>query len=400
MPAQLIKSNSASDDTRESDPQLLALTKLWEKIEKHEKRNERLRDKMDQLFAEFNQQVLPYEHKQSQQVARQIIHLTKFIDKKSLSHEQRAELFAWIESEIAYLESHPFAEGINTAEMRESLDKAIGDFSRANPITLTPEIKLDMRDMLDDMFAGQLDLSDEQLQAIVEDPAVLQQFVQEQLGEQAEDEYTDENDDFFADHEFEDFFHHHDHREKAAQRKDSQLNQLFKSSQLNKMYKRLATQLHPDKEMDPLKKAEKHQLMQTLSLARKNKDAFALLKLYQQYVPDADFSFDPQTLTAMEQLLKQKVVGLNQDHQKLKQSNELPALVWRKLSARSKKMTKANIEQHIVALDKEYADSQAFIRQHSTVKMVGKLLSQRIKQKSFEVFSFGGAMSEMFDMDN
>ena len=84
------------------------------------------------------------------------------------------------------------------------------------------------------------------------------------------------------------------------------LDKLFKGGQLNKIYKRLASLLHPDKEQDPVKKAQKHVIMQTLSAARKNKDAFTLIQLYQTHINDGAFLFDSDTLTSMLTLLRAK----------------------------------------------------------------------------------------------
>lgn len=400
MNESLIKITSQKSENK-SDPRLIQLEKMWKKIEKHQKRNANLEQKIAKLFQDFEQEVLPYEQRQCQQTAQQILHLISFIPKKTLNIDQRNELFEWIDSDLTFLESHPFAQNTDTVALRQTLTDALTKFAKANPIPESDEDLDPIREMLDDIFDGQLELSDEQLRAIAKDPSLMQQHI-EQLHEKMQQETAQQQGPFDdvdndEDDPFADFFNQQrQHFDQVSQTQRSGLEKLFKSSQINKMYKRLAFLLHPDKEQDKTKKAEKHQLMQQLSDARTRKDAFVILKLYQQHVPDAEFSFDDDTLAAMEKLLQQKINDLNAGHSQLKQSNELPALVWRKFSARSKKATQQNIEQHIAELEVEYNDSIAMTNEFKTVKSLAKHLSQRISEKEFSLFHFAGSFDEIF----
>ena len=47
----------------DSDIQTHYLSELWEKIEKNERRNEKAEIKVDQLFAEYDKVVAPYDKK-------------------------------------------------------------------------------------------------------------------------------------------------------------------------------------------------------------------------------------------------------------------------------------------------------------------------------------------------
>lgn len=400
MTESLIKIKSQQTEN-ESDPRFIQLENLWKKIEKHEKRNANLTKKMAKLFQDFEQNVLPLEQRQCQQMSQQILHLTKFVSKKTLKLDQRDELFEWIDSDITFLESHPFAHDVDTMALRQTLTDTLSQFAKKNPLSDSEENLALMREMLDDMFDGQLELTDEQLAALARDPSLMQQHI-DQLHQKIQDEdqlpqdedFDDEDDEYDP---FADFFNEHQqHLKQECELEQSGLEKLFKSSQINKMYKRLAFLLHPDKEQDQTKKAEKHQLMHQLTDARIRKDAFVILKLYQQYVPDAEFSFNDDTLEAMEKLLQNKVNALNHDHTQLKQSNDLPALVWRKFSARSKKATQQNFEQHISALEEDYHDSIAITKKFKTVKALSTHLSHRIREKEMSFFNFAGSIDGFF----
>ena len=156
------------------------------------------------------------------------------------------------------------------------------------------------------------------------------------------------------------------------------LDKLFKGGQLNKIYKRLASLLHPDKEQDPVKKAQKHVIMQTLSAARKNKDAFTLIQLYQTHINDGAFLFDSDTLTSMLTLLRAKSHRLDDELHAEKSNSDVSSLVWRKFSERSNKLTEQNFKTHISALKREYREQKSIMQQNQTVAKMKKLLQERV----------------------
>jgi len=391
-----IKQKSTSTS---ADPKLAKLEMLWQKIEKHEKRNATLNKKINTLFEQFTSDVLPHEKRQCQQTAVRIQHLIKFIFKKSLSEQQRVELLDWIEEEICFLEQHPFSQSVDIEGLRKSFTDALMNSSKTNPIDES-KIDLDeMRMMIDQIFDGMLQLSDEELIALAKDPSLMAQHIEGLQQEMEQPEFEDEmfNEQAFADEneDFTDFFNEDDSSQ-IKKSKDNGLEKLFKSSQLNKMYKRLAFLLHPDKELDPQKTTEKTALMHTLSNARKQKDAFTILKLYQQYVPEAEFTFDDETLVALNRLLEQKIQELNTQHKDIKQSNDIPALVWRRFAARSKKLTQANLDQHIISLEDEELDADDLLANIKTVKALGSFLTLRIEQKNRSFLNFDDPFSVPF----
>ena len=193
-------------------------------------------------------------------------------------------------------------------------------------------------------------------------------------------EHGDPFERFFDDNFGEDDLQQDAAKEASKDAKQKNLDKLFKAGQLNKIYKRLASLLHPDKEQDPAKKEQKHVLMQTLSDARKNKDAFTLLQLYQIHINDGEFSFDPDTLGSMQALLRAKLHRLDDELYAEKSSNELSTLVWRKFSGRSKKQTESNIKIHVANIAEEVQENQLIMQQNQTVAQMKKHLQERLEK--------------------
>lgn len=379
------------------------LSSLWLKIEKHQKRNENFSKKTAQLFDKFTQDALPYEQKQAEIIATQVEHLTGFISKKSLSETQREELLNWIESDIEYLDSHPFAKNINTSNLREKVNIELTLLAKILDQKVDDESIAQLQDMLDDMFNGEMQLDRDELINIIKNPDQLEKHLKD-FCENIQEPYTHsddnidqsnesfENDDYYQD--YEDFGKH------IGPKNSDTLEKLFKGSQLNKMYKRLASKLHPDKENDPAKKLIKHDLMQQLATARNNKDVFTLLTLYHEHIKDDSFNFDIDTISAIESLLTQKVSELNYELRELKSSCTPENIVWKNFNGRSNKITSQNINNHINQLKDEYALMNQFITNTKTVKALKTELSARIKQrKSSSFFNFGGSLEDLLNMN-
>ncbi|OLY90794.1 hypothetical protein SAMN05444008_12321 [Cnuella takakiae] len=77
------------------------------------------------------------------------------------------------------------------------------------------------------------------------------------------------------------------------------------------LYKELAKKIHPDLEQDEAKKEWKHQLMQQLTEARKNKDLYTLLRIKAQLEESAaETNWPLQQLQRFNKLLQQKLDAL------------------------------------------------------------------------------------------
>ncbi|NMM39878.1 J domain-containing protein [Pseudoalteromonas arctica] len=381
------------------------LERLWQRIDKHTKRNANFDIKKSTLFNQFQEQVEPHEHHQASMIAEQIIHLSKFIPRKSLTAEQRNELVDWINEDLSYLAGHPFIGEVEVEKVTQIFQSHLNKHNHDTVNAIDSSQLNLLRTMLQQDFPG-LELTDEDLREVAVDPQKLYKHLDEQgFGEDgneqsdngacdANEEHADQDenwDDFF------DQFDQFDRDEIKQQKTDAKLEKLFKSSQLNKMYKRLASKLHPDKEPDPTKKAEKHELMQLLGHARKAKDGFTLLQLYITHFDD-DVDFDEETRANLVPLLQNKIVELNKQHRQQKEGNDPHSLVWRKFNGRSKAQTKANFANHIAALNNECDEIAERLGYCTTIKLLKEELNDRILDKRHMPISIENALESMFNL--
>jgi hypothetical protein len=395
-------SNINSTNHKTSIPNKLSA--LWLKIEKHQKRNTNFSKKTHKLFEQFKNEALPFEQQQAKVIATQLEHLINFISKKSFTETQRDESLDWITSDIDYLDSHPFAENIDTNTLRNKMNKELAALAEKQPLLINDESIIELQNMLDDMFNGELQLNKGELINIIKNPALLEEYIKDfckNLNEQ-ETHYNDEDEEQSEDPFEEDYFYNefNDNEQHTGKNNIDALEKLFKSSQLNKMYKRLASKLHPDKENNAAKKSIKHDLMQQLATARKNKDIYSLLTLYHEHIKDDSFSFDTETILAIESLLEKKVSDLNYELRELKASDDPEVIVWRHFNGRSKKETSQNIENHVNQLNDELTSISLLVSNTKTVKALKVKLNARIaERKSSPFFNFGGSLEDLMNMN-
>ncbi|MEP7705390.1 hypothetical protein [Paraglaciecola sp. 25GB23A] len=372
--------NSTASDTH-SDPLQQSLINIWSKIEKQQKRNQTFLDKKEKIFAEFKTKVLPLEHQNTRQAYEFIEFLISFVGRKSFSDYQHEELLEWIANDLEYLRTHPFVGEVNLDALQNKFNEALSEFSQSESADIDPDEIERVRYSLETIFCGKMQLTDDEIVALIKDPSLIDIYI-EQMQQNVDEEQQSE--DKTDQHKpFEDLFgqqtENEDDQYHAPQdERQRDLDKLFKGGQLNKIYKRLASLLHPDKEQDPVKKAQKHVIMQTLSAARKNKDAFTLIQLYQTHINDGAFLFDTDTLTPMLTLLRAKSHRLDDELHAEKSNSDVSTLVWRKFFERSNKQTEQNFNAHISALKREYREQKSIMQQNQTVAKMKKLLQERV----------------------
>jgi hypothetical protein len=375
------------------------LSSLWIKIEKHQKRNANFTKKRSKLFEQFKQQAQPAEQKLADAITAQVEHLIRFLSKKSLTDKQRNELLGWVSDDIDYLATHLFSEGIDVADLREQINTELTLLTESLDQAVDEESIVELANMLDEMFDGEMQFNREELIEIIKNPALIQEHVQRFHEKMNEEEIEKDDDSEEFEQGFEEDFDYQYNRSFSKRNSKEELGileKLFKGSQLNKMYKRLAAKLHPDKESDATKKAIKHDLMQQLASARENKDVFTLLTLYHEHIDDDSFNFDAETLAAIEALLSKKVGELNAELKELKSADTPEAIVWEHFHGRSNKITTENIVIHAERLEDEVMSINQFIVSTSTLKALKTELNTRIKQReSSPFFNFDDDLESM-----
>ena len=389
------KKNSSS---KANDP----LAKKWLEIEKKQKRNANLKRKMTDLYQVFKDDILDEERRLVELLGQETRHLMSFLSRKSFTQWQKEELANWIESNLETLSTHPFGN----ADLANDIRNEYSDFlvasaeSNDKDIDLDEESLAEMRELCEEMFLGELSFSDEQLANFIRDPETFKQafqaFLEAKHDEDAEGLFGDDSqDDYSTEEPYEEQC-----REEVQQQ--NKLKSLFNSSNLNKLYKILANRLHPDKERNEHLRAEKSELMAQLVKAKKDKDAYTIISMFHQFVPESELSlFDgnnQELSEALIKLLNEKLKTLDQENHEQKYNSSLESLIWQKFSGRSKKIIQENIDCHLADLEDSHTRLNYYIHEVTTVKLLKEILSERYEQNSFNPFA--DAHFSLDDLDN
>ena len=383
--------NTADVAKKTTDP----LTKKWLEIEKKQKRNANFKNKISALYQVFQEDILHQEQKLIELLGQETRHLMSFVQRKSFTEWQKEELHGWIASNLDTLSNHPFGNGELASDLRKEYDELLSASTTkmADDIELDDELLTEMRELCQQVFEGELDFSDEQLSDFIRDPVVFQEFFKEFLENKGAAEQDEEG--FFGDdaeeHDYDE--HYRQEEQQQGNKKQDNLKSLFNTTKLNKLYKILANRLHPDKEKNEHLKAEKSALMAQLVEAKKNKDAYTIISLFHQFVPDSELNFfdgsDEELTQALIKLLNEKLSELDQENREQKYNNGLQSMIWQKLSGRSKKATQNNIDMHLADLEDSHSRLNYYIHEVKTVKLLKEVLGERYEQNRFNPFANG-----------
>lgn len=367
-----------------SDKQADYLSELWGKIEKYEFRNEKAELKVDQLFAEYEKELAPYDKRFGNARCAWVKHLISFLASKDLKIVTHKRLMQVIEHELNELhkfhylfdmteiealceEYDAYHDKVFKKEKQQALDSACGEFEN----------------IMKDMFGDDIELPHQEIRDTLKSG---NPFEIESLIEQIKNTYFEHNGEDFSewaqeDDEWSDFEFNYFHGED-----DDALNvkEMFRGTQLKKMYKRIANVIHPDKETDPLKKEEKHRLMQELAVAKRDNDVMTLVRMFTKYVPDTDFLLDDMTLLRMEHLLEMRIRELNRVHRDFFNRQGFKSMVWKQFSSTSKKKIKAKMQNHISTTESLIALLEKRIEKVNSIKHLNAYLKKLSFSPSYD----------------
>ncbi|MEZ8609654.1 hypothetical protein AB4323_16140 [Vibrio sp. 10N.261.52.C11] len=350
------------------------LSELWRKIEKNERRNQKAEIKVNQLFSEYKDKLTPYDKKLDHLHCAWVKHLMSFLTSKKLKTNIRNRLMQAIEQELIDLLDRPF---INDRDKVEALCEEYETyhnkvFQKEKQQALNAACR-EFENGMKEMFGADIDLPHKKIREILAsgDPFAIEAFISAlwaSFVKHNNDSFSPraQNEDDWDDFEF-DYFESED---------DDALNikEMFRGTQLNKMYKRIASVIHPDKESDPLKKEEKHRLMQKLAVAKRENDVMTLVRMLTEYVPDSEHLLDETTLVRMEHLLEMKLLDLNRAHRDIFSQQGVKSQVWRQFSAPSKKKTQAKMEKYLKMIDDSIVSLEKRIRKVNSINQLKKYL--------------------------
>lgn len=330
------------------------------------------RQQREAVLARFMREILPLEHQYLQTLYDKTNHLLSFSCKKSLGKYDREALFAWAGEEFDELVHHPFNEHLDL----NSLYRQFRDFT-AEPKKTHSQADIDaFRHEINTVFGDDRGLSDDELTDMMDDPDRIFATLNRFFGEES----VDAEEGFFDDNA-----HNHHTENTPHALPDTPL----KSPEITRMYKKLASQLHPDREPDPAIKAEKHVLMVALTKARKANDIWAIFELYRQHV-DPDFMFSDADIPAINALLLRRIQALQSELAEIKDPGTLSGMVWDKLGARTEKAMKTKFKKHADMLQRmmaEHTRQQAELRSLTVLREYLKPWRSELEQaRSFSFY--------------
>lgn len=357
--------------------------KVWAKVEKKQKRNQEHAAIINKWFESFEKKVLPAEKVYLSANERLFKHLIVFFKRKSLSHHQRSNLFEWIEEVLNVFETNPFYDQNKLSNLHEQLNDAI-DVVHANEREKeenkehvigqseeTFQDKIDSaRETIDEMFGGEKEYTDEQLADFVRNPSSFEEELHrifEQMTDSDDDEVDDEQE----------YFNPFDEQSPEQSARRQRLKSLFDNAQLSKIYKLLANKLHPDKETDPQLKTYKSEQMGLLSKAKKAKDAFTLIQMFQTHLPEKAKEFDPNLSESLCELLNEKLIELDREYEDISDRMGVAGIVWDRFGAKTNKQIESNFQEHIQNLNEGREDCDETIQSVTNLKTLKQLLRDR-----------------------
>lgn len=380
--------------TSSSPKQKNKLNQLWEDVEKKQRRIDRYQAKLDDFYHDFKASTEKQERAVCRATEKWIHRLISFIPRKTIKGPQREALYDWIQEELTILESNPF-NPVDSIALRESFNQALFALpsNKADVDVMTEDQIEAFREEMFMMLGYELDISDDELMAMVKDPQKFHDYLQSVMAEKSQEEHAAEDDidwggeDFFSQANDDNHFEPSHHQASDA---------LYSDKQITKLYRQLAKQLHPDKETDEEKKSEKSALMQQLSQAKKDKDVVALFMLAQQHLPDHEMVMDEDMLERLKMTLTEKIEQLNLDYQDLKHGGDIKNIIWQRFGGGNKASRQKGLREYREHLKKESQELLAQSQEIKTVKQMQERLKKRVGASYFDNPFFNMDPSELF----
>ena len=349
----------------------------WQQIARLEKKLAAEQEERQVLVARFEREVRPLEETYFESSYRKAEQLLGFYQKKSLNKWQREELHDWLEEELTFLFSHPFRTSLDPAPLFQRFHEHA--MSLHSDEELGTEDNLDQaRQMLWNIFGSDLDLSDEQLIASMRDPEILEQLTQEYQARQQAEALADSEDDDVDFSIFDD---------PIAELFGSSPNTDISLSGMKSLYKKLALALHPDREQDEAKKADKSRQMTQLLTAWQEKDIYTLLKLADQHLDDKQSPLNELNLLQLLPLLWLKRRELQNQLDGLTESNDVGCIIYHNFKGSTKRATDQNFATHIAELKNSLRLDAKMLKEITTLKAFHPLLVARREMRMEEQLS-------------
>jgi hypothetical protein len=345
--------------------------KYWRLVEKCRQENAALAENLAQLRRRYEADVVPVEQELNEAMAAECFHLMTFLNGKGLSASIRMSLIDWLSGNVEALQSHPYYPAAEKEKVVNAVVDCLQQQSaaegkgrgRRRAAADHPNQGLFGEDWLDPPNSGQ---------------------------EQAEGDRTfgdmDESlKEFFSEDEWEEFKRMFDDDGAEHARGDDQFNKrpppqddkIVRPESINLLFRRLAQVLHPDKELDPARKAEKHELMSQLLKAREHHDLPALLALHREYIAAEPLVVEEDELRGLIAMLKNQLAQLTADQQRLISQDPVTFAIYHWYHGNAPKRINSNIKQHVQQLRFSIDECRLFVEEVKTARELRSFLRMR-----------------------
>ena len=358
--------------------------RLWDAIRKTRSALLDWQSGVDRIMANFNVQIRPRETKLTQEVQLVTKALIRHAEYTLLDNGQAATLHLWIIDNLESLAHHPFADKITTNELQQRWQQFVhSDKARSVTDSMSASSSADIP-----KFDPDEELEDDDIvfnfSSSYESPS------HQRHGDRKQSK-AQQTEDIFGHNECAGSHNHadNDHQDhddtsssKASEHTGSTVERVFGDVlSIDQLFRPLARALHPDREQDEKRKAEKHALMSECLLARENNDIDSLLSLYIEHIGDL-----PKGILAdsHEKLIKLLERQLKSEQWKLRQARFNSGFERMLLDRYQRDDTTAEqyaFGQHAASLD---AEIQRLSEQYKLIKSDSGLLSALQDRKLIE----------------
>ncbi len=405
------------------------LNKLWRQAERLQNQNARLQGRLDALMQRVRGELAPAQAEEGAAARELILHLLPFLQRKSLSQWQRDEIRDWIDDQLELV----LAAGLMDATLEEALAR---DWALQRGIEIDEDSERSVAEQVEAEARREQEAAAEAFEATREQAyndveawieREVEARVRARFGETRGQRSGAAVDDLFAS-EFEEAEAERDEAiERFRQDAEREVREQLEADRerlmggfeqeepevadgpefapelsdmqtatdkglFDRLFRRAANVLHPDKEQDGRRRADKQALMGTLLEARKERDILTVFKLYQEHAgatPEIDATEENELVATLEQ----QIEDLRLAQQAIIEQSPAHASVYHDFYGRSRKKVDRELAE-LKAQAKQRAESaRECVRSVRTLKALKPVLEERRDERylSFHRAVFGDA---------
>ncbi|MDZ7844382.1 MAG: hypothetical protein U5K99_06245 [Anaerolineales bacterium] len=414
--------NSVAKTGKKSRSRNNRFNKLWRRAEKLERDNARLRERLDSLVERVQREMAPAEMERAEAARDLILHLLPFLQRKSLTQWQREEIRDWIEQELSVV----MAAGLRDEALMDALAR---DWALQRGMEIDEESDLSVAEQVEAMARGEREAEDETLDDIIGQAceafeAMVQQEVEEQVRERfgstrrrnqgaaADDLFAAELDAAERQREEEIERFRREAERDVRQRVEAQFGAApddawadaargfgdgdetpgggadapaaVDRGVFERLFRRAANMLHPDKEQDEIRRAEKQALMGTLLKAREDQDVLTVFRLHREHsggAPDLDARDEKELLDVLEH----QVERLEVEQDEIIQQSPVHEAVYNDFYGQPKKKVERDLDEMRDQSTRHAQQVRGLVREVTTLKALKPVLEERRDERFFEI---------------